>query len=151
MFSRINNFFFLLVGVFLASSCVPPRSIINSGKVTPKGNFTVGVQAVANISSAPIKSAGELISENLDEMNSIINQTNENGVTLDSLDEDFLIENINGAGKCAVAYASDPIGHAYEFYARYGFAERWDGGFKYIIGSKMIALDAQYQFLHWKS
>ena len=144
---KANNVILLVIVVFFLNSCVPPRSIINSGKVTPKGNFTAGVQVVANISTAPIKSAGELVSDNIDEMNDIINQNNDNGIELDSLDSDFLIENINGAGKCAVAYAADPIGHAYEFYARYGFADRWDGGFKYIIGSKMIALDAQYQFL----
>jgi hypothetical protein len=51
-----NRILSIAILLFALQSCIAPRSVINSGKVTPKGNFAVGIQYSANVSTAPLNS-----------------------------------------------------------------------------------------------
>ena len=71
--------FGLLVSI---SSCVAPRAITNSGKVTPKGNWVVATNQTYNIATAPalkVASAADIDIENL------INSSNPNSPAVDSI------------------------------------------------------------------
>ena len=131
----------LLALVLVLQSCVAPRSVLNSGKVTPKDNFAAGWQYAGNISTAPIDKATELIDLNIDQIASIQNSAD----TLSTYDAEVLNQNLEIIGQAAIAYAADPIGAGSQFYLRYGLIDRVDIGYKYAAGAHVF--DAQYQFL----
>ena len=56
-----NVIFWASALTFVLQSCVAPRSVLNSGKVTPKDNFAAGWQYAGNISTAPLSKATELV------------------------------------------------------------------------------------------
>ncbi len=127
--------------VLVLQSCIAPRSVLNSGKVTPKDNFAAGWQYAGNISTAPIQRAKELIGLNIDNIASYQNMVD----TLSTADAQLLNQNIESIGRAAIAYAVDPIGAGSQFYLRYGVINRMDIGYKYASGAHVF--DAQYQFL----
>ncbi len=120
--------FVLLVSV---ASCTAPRSVIQSGRVTPHGEFKVGANFGGNIASEPIsqlKDVGE------DAIKALANR--------DSVYYDGLVKS---ATKAAIAYTLDPVGPNFDFYVRYGVLPRVDVGYKYASG--VHVLDAMYQFM----
>lgn len=131
----------LLFLIAVMQSCVAPRSVLNSGKVTPKDNFAAGWQYAGNVSTAPLQKATELVGLNIDQIASTQNMLD----TLTAADAELLNQNLEIIGQAAIAYAADPIGAGSQFYLRYGLVDRVDIGYKYASGAHVF--DAQYQFL----
>lgn len=131
----------ILFLIAVMQSCVAPRSVLNSGKVTPKDNFAAGWQYAGNISTAPLKKATDLVDLNIDQIAASQNMLD----TLTAADAELLNQNLEIIGQAAIAYAADPIGAGSQFYLRYGLVDRVDIGYKYASGAHVF--DAQYQFL----
>ncbi|ALI98811.1 hypothetical protein [Rufibacter tibetensis] len=105
--------------------------MIQSGRVTPHGEFKVGANFGGNIASEPIsqlKDVGE---------DAIVALANRDSVYYDGL--------VKSATKAAIAYTLDPVGPNFDFYVRYGVLPRVDVGYKYASG--VHVLDAMYQFM----
>jgi len=129
---KLSSFFiFLLFSVFIIASCTPPRAIYNSGKVTPHKQFKVGADFSANLTSHIARSL-------YDNVKSVATPL----LTKDSLN---LNDQITYLNKTALAYAIDPFGVGYGFYARYGVASRFDLGYKFTSGTHVF--DGMYQFM----
>jgi len=119
-------------------SCTAPRSVIHSGKVTPKGQFRVGTDFRGNISTSTASAMYDTINEGADTLQEIANGnqaklTGEEG-------KQFLDKMV----KALIIYSIDPISMGYDFRVRYGVAERMDIGYKYDSGVNVI--DARFQF-----
>jgi len=112
-------------------SCVAPRVISNSGKVTPKGNFSGGYHTSYNISTQAGVYVKDLIVDNIEDL-----------AKKDSIKFD---ENFVKINKAAVAYQLDPISSGNEFYLKYGIYKRWDIGAKLAGNAK--GLETQFQFM----
>ncbi|WP_125185383.1 hypothetical protein [Botryobacter ruber] len=125
------NQWWVLVLLALAAGCTAPRSVINSGKVTPAGTFKAGVNFGGNIATEPISQLGDIKEAVVDAI------SNKGDVYYD--------EQIDVATKAMVAYALDPVGPNFDFYLRYGLVPRVDVGYKYAAG--VHVLDAMYQFM----
>ncbi len=128
--------FGLLVSV---SSCVAPRAITNSGKVTPKGNWVVATNQTYNIATAPAGKVANAVDINID------NLLNASSDTLTLVESNAVSTDWQKVGEALIANNFDPIGGGFEFGVRYGIAERFDVGFKRAGRAK--AIDVQYQFL----
>lgn len=133
----------ICVLAILAQGCIAPRSVVNSGKVTPKGNFVAGVQMIGNVSTAPINKGKEIVNDNIDKL-VLINQGTPD--SLSNTDIQWINDNLEKIGQASIAYAADPIGTGYELYLKYGVIDRLDVGFKTNF-SKSYTFDAQFQFL----
>jgi hypothetical protein len=120
-----------LFSVLTLASCVAPRVISNSGKVTPKGNFAGGYHTSYNISTQASIYVKDLLVNNIEDL-----------ALKDSIkfDENFI--NIN---KAAIAYQLDPISSGNEFYLKYGVFKRWDIGAK--LAGNARGLETQFQFM----
>jgi hypothetical protein len=128
--------FGLLVSV---SSCVAPRAITNSGKVTPKGNWVVATNQTYNIATAPAEKVASALDVNLDNLLT-------GAIDTFSIAESNVVStDWQKVGEALMANNFDPIGGGFEFGVRYGIAERFDVGFKKTGRAK--AIDVQYQFL----
>ncbi len=121
----------LLLSIFIIASCTPPRAIYNSGKVTPHKQFKAGGDFSANFTSHIARSL-------YDNVKSVATPL----ITKDSL---TLNEQIVYLNKTALAYALDPFGAGYGFYARYGLLPRFDLGYKFSSGTHVF--DGMYQFM----
>jgi len=121
-----------LFSVLTLASCVAPRVISNSGKVTPKGNFAGGYHTSYNISTQTSLYVKDLLVNNIEDL-----------ALKDSIkfDENFI--NIN---KAAIAYQLDPISSGNEFYLKYGVFKRWDIGAKLAGNAKQIYGSIGLQF-----
>lgn len=128
--------FGLLVSV---SSCVAPRAITNTGKVTPKGNWVVATNETYNIATAPALKVASAVDINLD------NLINGSSDTLSLAESNAVSTDWQKVGEALIANNFDPIGGGVEFAVRYGIAEHFDVGFKKAGRTK--AVDVQYQFL----
>lgn len=128
--------FGLLVSV---SSCVAPRAITNSGKVTPKGNWVVATNQTYNIATAPAGKVASAVDINLD------NLLNASSDTLTLVESNAVSTDWQKVGEALIANNFDPLGGGFEFGVRYGVVERFDVGFK--KSGKAKAIDVQYQFL----
>lgn len=128
---RLRHYACALLLLVLAASCTAPRSIIHSGKVTPKGQFKAGLNFGGNVASEPI---GQLDDVTRAAVDAVINK-----------DEIIYDEQIDVFSKALVAYTLDPVGPTFDFYLRYGLAERVDVGYKYASGVHVF--DAMYQFM----
>ena len=128
--------FGLLVSV---SSCVAPRAITNSGKVTPKGNWIVAGNQTYNIATAPALKVASAVDINID---NLLNASNETSTGVDS---SAVTADWQKIGEALIANNFDPIGGGVDFGVRYGIANRFDVGFK--IAGRAKAIDVQYQFL----
>ncbi|GAB3650390.1 hypothetical protein GCM10027594_25620 [Hymenobacter agri] len=119
----------------LAASCTAPRAFTNTGKVTPQGEFRAGYDQGFNIASAPLAKAGSAVKEAASQAAS---QASSQG-KVDYTDATTQLQ------AAALAYVLDPVQTTADVYLRYGFAPRFDAGYKYTFGSHVF--DAQYQFL----
>lgn len=128
-YRNVSKFFFPVLAVLLTASCTAPRVINQSGRVTPKGNFTGGISYSANI---PTATTGLLID--------VAEQTIKDVAQKDSIVMDNTLQTIN---KAAVGYAVDPIGSSFDLYLRYGLFNRFEIGYKYA-GSAHVFM-GQYQ------
>lgn len=131
---RIKNNLLIACSLILVTilfSCTAPRSITQSGKVTPHKYFKVGGDYLFNFSTAPVSSAYKNIE----------------GVVTELIKKDSIIldEKIYDVNKTLVAYALDPINSGYAISLRYGVFKRWDVGYKWASGVHVF--DTRYQFL----
>ena len=115
----------------LAASCSAPRAFTNTGKVTSQGEFRAGYDQGLNIASAPIAQAGSAVKEAASQ-----------AASADRVDYTDATTQLQAA---ALAYVIDPVQTTADLYLRYGFAPRFDAGYKYTFGSHVF--DAQYQLL----
>ena len=111
------------------TSCMSPRNITNTGKVTPKGNFIAGADMSANIPTQTIGAMKDIIVQTVDD--------------LANHDTIFTGEELDKVNRAAIAYALDPLKSGVDYYFRYGIFKRVDIGFKYTGNCK--AFDIQYQ------
>jgi hypothetical protein len=129
-----KQFYLYIFAVIMAGtvvSCTAPRSVIHSGKVTPRGQFKAGLNMGANVASEPLGQIDDITEAAVDAI-----------VKKDTV---FYDEQIDAFGKALVAYSLDPVGSTFDFYVRYGVAERMDVGYKYATGVHVF--DAMYQFM----
>lgn len=129
--SMLKPFLLFIISVLSLSSCVAPRVISNSGKVTPKGNFVAGYHASYNISTQAASAVKNLLVDNIEDLS-----------RKDSIKFDETFVNIN---KAAIAYQLDPVGGGNELYLKYGILKRLDIGAKITGNAK--CLETQFQFL----
>ena len=121
----------LLCATLCATSCVAPRTIISTGKVTPRGEFRVGGNAAFNIGTAAVSKGG-----------SALKSAVQNALGKDTVRYDQSITDLQAA---ALAYVVDPVQPTADLYLRYGVIDRLDAGYKYAFGSHVF--DVMYQFL----
>ncbi|OON67352.1 hypothetical protein B0919_17950 [Hymenobacter sp. CRA2] len=114
-----------------AAACTAPRSVILSGKVTPKGQFKVGGNLGFNVGTS---STGKITGA----VKSLANQA----ITQDSVDYQPALDKVQAA---AIAYLLDPTATTTDLYVRYGVVDRLDVGYKYSFGAH--SFDAMYQFM----
>ncbi|KAA9339978.1 hypothetical protein [Adhaeribacter soli] len=122
---------FLISALLLASSCTAPRSVIHSGKVTPKGEFKAGANFSGNIATQPIAALSE-------GTKNLVNTLKEQK-TYESADA------VADVSRAVLAYTLDPASPSFDFYGRYGLAKRVDVGYKYAFGTHVF--DGMFQFM----
>jgi hypothetical protein len=135
----MKNYVWIFGLLISASSCVAPRAITNSGKVTPKGNWVVATNQTYNIATAPAGKVASALDINLE------NLTNGSLDTVSLAQSNAVATDWQKVGEALIANNFDPIGGGFEFAVRYGIAERFDVGFKRVGRAK--AIDIQFQFL----
>lgn len=135
----MKNYVWIFGLLISASSCVAPRAITNSGKVTPKGNWVVSTNQTYNIATAPAGKVASALDINLE------NLTNGSLDTVSLAQSNAVATDWQKVGEALIANNFDPIGGGFEFAVRYGIAERFDVGFKRVGRAK--AIDIQFQFL----
>lgn len=121
----LRSIIFISIVCTYASGCIAPRSIMDSGKVTPKNQIKVGASYSANIPTQTIKNVVEAA------------KTLDNTTVYDDA--------FNRSAKYLFAYSLDPMSVGMNYYARYGVINKVDVGYQYASGSH--AFDAKYQFL----
>ncbi|MFL5763846.1 MAG: hypothetical protein ACJ77K_07885 [Bacteroidia bacterium] len=115
----------------LMSSCSSPRSVLNSGKVLPKGQVRFGKNTTINIASAPIERS--------------VKGSYNFAQTLSGKDTILYTQQVEDLNAAFMAYCLDPIGYNTETFFRYGIGKRMDFGFRNTGGAN--AADFMYQFL----
>ena len=130
-FLRMRHYVWVIALLLFAAGCTAPRSIIHSGKVTPKGQFKAGVNFGGNVASEPLSQLDDITKAAIDA-----------AVNRDTL---FYDEQVDVLSRGLLAYMLDPVGPTFDFYLRYGIAERLDVGYKYASG--VHVLDVMYQFM----
>lgn len=133
LFFRFSRLAFLVsaAATLVVGSCTAPRTIVSSGKVTPKGEFRVGGNLAFNVASETISKTG-----------SALKSAAAATVQKDTVGYSGTIDNLQVA---ALAYVLDPVRPSSDLYVRYGALDRLDVGYKYAFGSHVF--DAAYQFL----
>lgn len=107
------------------SGCIAPRSMMDSGKVTPKNQLKIGGSYSANIPTQTIKNVVE---------------------AAETLDNDTIFDDaFNRSSRYLFAYSLDPLSVGTNYYVRYGLIKRFDVGYKFASGTH--AFDVKYQFL----
>lgn len=117
--------------LLLLGACTAPRSIISSGKVTPKGQFKVGGNVGFNVGSASLSNT-----------TGAIRSLAEQALSKDTVNYRPAFNQLQAA---ALAYVLDPTVATSDLYLRYGVVDRLDVGYKYSFGAH--SFDAMYQFL----
>ncbi|MES2567289.1 MAG: hypothetical protein V4565_10505 [Bacteroidota bacterium] len=129
----------------IASSCTAPKSITESGKVTPKSQIKAGVNYNANIPTQTIKNAFEITQNGvaaIQNFKSDIEEGENAGATVNSMD---LKKGAGNLSKYMIAYSIDPVGYGTSYYARYGLMKKIDIGYQQARGTH--AFDMKYQFM----
>jgi hypothetical protein len=121
----------LATATLFAGACTAPRTIVTTGKVTPKGEFRAGGNLAFNVATETISKTG-----------SALKSAAEATVRKDTVGYSGTIDNLQVA---ALAYVLDPVRPSSDLYIRYGALDRLDVGYKYAFGSHVF--DAAYQFL----
>jgi len=135
----MKNYIWFLGLLVSVSSCVAPRAITNTGKVTPKGNWVVAGNQTYNIATAPALKVASAVDINID---NLLNASNETSTGVDS---NAVTADWQKIGEALIANNFDPIGAGVDFGVRYGIANRFDVGFK--VAGRAKSVDVQYQFL----
>ena len=135
----MKNHFWIFGLILSATSCIAPRSITNSGKVTPKGNFVVAANQVYNLASAPAEKFASIAEVNIDNL-----QSSSTNVVTDA-EANAIANDWQKVGEALLANNLDPLGGGVDFAIRYGAADRIDIGLK--KAGKAKAIDVQYQFM----
>lgn len=125
---RLKGLSLAFLVFYLFQNCTAPRSIIESGRVTPKKHIRAGVGTTTNI---PTAFTSELI------------KTLQDGIGTTTKDTFLIDQNINNITGSIVSYSLDPLTQTFDFYFRYGMFNNFDMGYKYTGG--VHVLDAQYQ------
>ena len=133
----------------LLTGCTAPRSMMDSGKVTPKHQLKIGASYSANVPTQTIKNATELIHTGIEAVKLI--NTSDNS----KKNAEVAIRTLNNSPEFSdegkkltqylLAYSIDPLTYGINYYARYGLLKRVDVGYQYAGGTN--AFDAKYQFL----
>ena len=128
---KFNSKYFYLSAVIIwgMQSCTAPKSIIESGKVTPKGAVRASLGTTTNI---PTAFTQEVVGFAID---------NAGIVKGDSFQFQENLENVVGS---LVSYSLDPLTQTVDFHLRYGIGWGLDIGYKNLSGVSVI--DLQYQF-----
>lgn len=121
----------LAAATLTVGSCTAPRTIVSTGKVTPKGEFRVGGNLAFNVATETISKTG-----------SALKSAAQAAAQKDTVGYSGTIDNLQIA---ALAYVLDPVRPSSDLYVRYGALDRLDVGYKYAFGSHVF--DAAYQFL----
>ena len=135
----MKNYIWFLGLLISVSSCVAPRAITNTGKVTPKGNWIMATNQTYNIATAPAVKVASAVDINFD------NLLNGSSDTISLAQSNAVSADWQKIGEALIANNFDPIGGGVDFGVRYGIANRFDVGFKKAGRAK--AIDVQYQFL----
>ena len=135
----MKNYVWFLGLLVFVSSCVAPRAITNTGKVTPKGNWIMATNQTYNIATAPAVKVASAVDINFD------NLLNGSSDTISLAQSNAVSADWQKIGEALIANNFDPIGGGVDFGVRYGIANRFDVGFKKAGRAK--AIDVQYQFL----
>ena len=114
-----------------ATACTAPRTIVSSGKVTPKGEFKIGGNASFNLATSTLGQAG-----------SAVKNFAQAAANKDTIRYSASVTKLQAA---ALSYVLDPVQPTADLYVRYGLIDRLDVGYKYAFGSHVF--DAMYQFL----
>lgn len=123
-------YFFLFIALFF-TSCTASRTVINSGKVTPKGDIKIGINQSANIPTQTISATGGVLVSAV-----------KAAMDMDSIKYD---EQVDKFSKAVLAYSLDPLSTSFDFYVRYGLLKRVDVGYKFFFGTHVF--DAAFQFM----
>lgn len=126
---KVASFFCLLA--LAATACTAPRTIVSSGKVTPRGEFKVGGNVSFNVATSTLNQAGGAAKDFA-----------QAAANKDTIRYNASVDKLQAA---ALSYILDPVQPTADFYLRYGLADRVDIGYKYAFGSHVF--DAMYQFL----
>ena len=123
--------FFIVVIALVFCSCTAPRSILQSGKVLPKGQFRGGINYTFNISTAPIEKS--------------IEGAYDLTQTMSTRDTVFYSNQVQAVNTAFLAYCLDPITFNDELYFRFGMGKGLDMGFRTAGGAHSV--DMMYQFM----
>jgi hypothetical protein len=132
----------------LITGCAAPKSITDSGKVTPKSQIKFGANYQANVPTQTIKNAVELVSSGVGAVKFVkknIEEQNPEAVFNAIGNSDRFKSHAGAISKYMIGYAVDPMNYGLNYYVRYGIARRFDIGYQYSGGTN--AFDIKYQFL----
>ncbi len=116
----------------LLGACAAPRSITQSGRVTPMGDVRLGASMPVNLSSQTSASI-------IDGLEGRIDDLADGETKIDTREElDELIEPL-------LAYSLDPVGSGFDVFVRVGVYDRFDLGYRYASGTHVF--DGMFQFL----
>ena len=124
---RLLISFALLLSV---GGCTAPRSVTQSGRVTPRNHFRVGTNYTFNFPTETTLALFDGLTTAIDELAAAETPTYD--ATVRSTTEAIL------------AYSLDPLGSGMDFYLRYGVYDRFDLGYKFSSGVHVF--DARWQF-----
>ncbi len=128
---RIGHLSLFILLLFMLASCNAPRSILQSGKVLPKGQFRGGINYTFNISTAPIEKS--------------IKGAYDLTQSMSTRDTVFYSKQVEAINTAFMAYCLDPITFNDEVYFRFGMGNNLDMGFRTAGGAHSV--DIMYQFL----
>lgn len=128
-----KNLIFLAViaSIISTPSCTPPKSITQSGKVTPKGQVKMGMDYSINVPTHFVRS--------------LYGNVESWAKPLANEDTIILNDQLLRLNETALAYAIEPLGFGYNYYARFGIYTGFDAGYKYASGTHTF--DAMWQFM----
>jgi hypothetical protein len=120
-----------LIWILLLIGCAAPRGVVHSGKVTPKGEITIGADLSYNV---PLATADALFG------------SLEQGIKgLLSEDTLFVDDNLNASIRSMTLYSIDPLALSTDFYLRYGVWNDLEVG--YMRSGGVNVWELYYQFL----
>ncbi len=129
---RLTCYFAVAVWLF---GCSAPRSVMQSGKVTPKGKFNTGASFTVNV---PIATSDVMISGLKEVVELIVDE-------VEGTDSAVYTDNVAKATEAVVIYSIDPASGGTGFHLRFGVWDNIDIGFNYASGVK--AFDTRFQFM----
>ncbi len=113
-------------------ACAAPRSITQSGRVTPPGDVRLGVAVPISISSS---TSGAIY----DGLQGQIEDLDDGDIKLETREDlDDLIEPL-------LAHGLDPVGTGTDLFLRVGVYDRFDLGYRYASGTHVF--DTMFQFM----